>query len=392
MKKTCNINLAGYPFIIDEDAYDLLKNYLDTIRNAFSGSGDENEIAEDIESRFAELLLEGGEEKSRIVTVTQISRVIDRIGHPEDILDEVSSKTDENESSQTPPPYFRFNSTINQPVFRKKLFRDPQNSMLGGVCSGIAHYFNIDPTIVRLLAVVLAFISGMIVALVYIVLWIVVPEARTPYQRMLMLGYEPTVENIGKTVTGSFSDLNDSIKADSRQKGFGNTLAHIFAVLAKIFCIIILCPIILALGIAFFVCIISFIAIGCGLFDSLGEMVFIDNDSSAIVTANTSVAIISLLWIMCVIITISIPVFLFIRMALRNRRSSSNMSKSMRIALLVIWLIGVTGTVLNTIKLAQIDNNKTLIEVSDSETGDNLLYIGFDETKYVNIEEEQPEP
>lgn len=203
MKITYNINLAGRQFVIDDDAYQMLRQYLDSIFTAYSASPDRSEITGDIEARVAELFLEQMGSAGSIVTIGNVRSVIDRIGQPQDFMDveeEISVKetpqgeeikVEQQNIPPTPPPPL--------PV-SKKLFRDPQNKMLGGVCAGVAAYFGIDVTWIRLLCVVLAFLSVSGVCIVYIVLWIVVPEARTPYDRLRMYGMQPTPENIGRSV------------------------------------------------------------------------------------------------------------------------------------------------------------------------------------------------
>ena len=87
MKKTFNINLAGYPFIIDDDAYNMLKDYLDTIRYAFDSSEDTGELAADIESRIAEILIEKNNGTHKIITLDDVSKVLERIGKPSDFIE-----------------------------------------------------------------------------------------------------------------------------------------------------------------------------------------------------------------------------------------------------------------------------------------------------------------
>lgn len=203
MKITYNINLAGRQFVIDDDAYQMLRQYLDSIFTAYSASPDRSEITGDIETRVAELFLEQMGSAGSIVTIANVRSVINRIGQPQDFMEEDEEisvmetpqgeeiKVEQQNISPAPPPPL--------PV-TKKLFRDPQNKMLGGVCAGVAAYFGIDVTWIRLLCVLLAFLSASGVCIVYVVLWIVVPEARTPYDRLRMYGMQPTPENIGRSV------------------------------------------------------------------------------------------------------------------------------------------------------------------------------------------------
>ena len=353
MKKTTNINLAGLPFTIDDDAYNLLNDYLDTIRYAFQSKDDTEELADDIETRIAEILFEADPDGRKIITIEDVSNVIKRIGKPEEIIEIEDIVTSSGTSSEenieikphtTPPPVDPFIKP-RRPFYKKKLYRDPQNAMLGGVCSGIAHYINIDPTFVRLLTVVLLFLSASVVGIAYIILWIVVPEARTPYQRMLMLGKDPTVENIGKTVTENFQD-EDKPNFSLNKTGFSGFLSTIFSIFAKfivIVCFIIGIPILLVLFLVLVACIIAFFAAGGALLGGglLGETVEIGNLHGA------DVALYLLLAAIGAIITIGIPFFLLIRMAFRKK--TTNLSTNKRINLLIIWLIGIALTSVFTV-------------------------------------------
>lgn len=216
MKKTFQINIAGFGFVIDEDAYVLLNEYLATIDRAFSGNPERGELVSDIEGRIAELLLGSTCNGSSIVTLHEVEDVIKRIGSAEEIIgeSETSVSPDGSESIEvetastenaTPPPY-------SSPGIKKRLFRNPRNAMIGGVCSGIAIYFGIDPTWVRIAAILLTFASFSVCAVAYLILWLVLPAANTPYEQMEMTGEEPTIHNIGKTVTDTFQRFSESMR------------------------------------------------------------------------------------------------------------------------------------------------------------------------------------
>lgn len=249
MKKTVNINVAGFPFVINEDAYNLLNEYLKTIENAFRNVDGSTELINDIESRVAELLINCTEKGSPIITLDDVENVISRIGKPEEMVEEESfiidtenpdgtSETvnvDVESERVTPPPYI---PPLPKP--KKQLFRDPQNAMIGGVCSGIAWYLGWDVTWVRLLMVALLIMSVSTVGIVYLILWIVVPEARTPLQRMQMMGEQPTMENIARTVTDNFrDDRGEPIKTQpTSAPASASSLATFFSVIAKILIVI----------------------------------------------------------------------------------------------------------------------------------------------------------
>lgn len=346
MKKTLNINLAGYPFTIDEDAYNLLKDYLDTIRYAFETSEDTGELAADIESRIAELLLENENGRLRIVSLDEISRVIERIGKPSDFIEIDESSTENGprteeeikieEEDITPPPYTSDNSTktSRNPFARKNLFRDPQNAMLGGVCAGLACYLGIDVTIVRLITVLLFFLSASTVAIVYIILWLVVPEARTPLQRMKMMGEDPTVENIGRTVTENYQENENSPYAADLKgpKGFLSSLFSVFVKCLIVIGLIVACPLLLALALALFGCIVAVFVLGVIIAGGTSSTFWMFNSASEEV-----LAFYILLAVIGGIITIGIPLWLLLRMTWKKKDNNPANNR----ALLIVWFCGI---------------------------------------------------
>lgn len=188
MNKTVTINLSGIIFHIEEDAYGKLHNYLSTIKGYFSESEGRDEIMADIENRIAEMLSEKISDRKQVVLMTDVDRVVEIMGKPEDFAGEKS----QSETKKEQPTYSASNK-------RRRVFRDKDNKILGGVCAGIGAYFNIDPLWLRL-ALVVCFFSFGIGFLLYIVLWIVIPEAKTSAEKLEMHGDDINVSNIGKKV------------------------------------------------------------------------------------------------------------------------------------------------------------------------------------------------
>lgn len=172
MKKTISANIAGVLFQIDEDAYVKLEEYFYRIESGYQNKADAKEIVNDLESRMAELLEERIGKQSRIVTIDDVNWAISKLGRPEDIGANPSGSSSGHESK------YYYTS--------RRLYRDPDNRVLGGVCSGIGAYFDIDPVIIRVIFVVSLFIG--FGPLLYIILWIVVPAAYTPAQKREMHG------------------------------------------------------------------------------------------------------------------------------------------------------------------------------------------------------------
>lgn len=173
MKKNISINISGIIFHIEEDAYEQLKGYLDSISNYFSSFDGSHEIIADIESRIAEIFLGKLDEEKQIITQEDVESLISTMGSiadfqaiedPEPAFD---SSTFDDESS----------SYSGSESGRKKLYRDYNRKIVGGVCAGIAHYFNIDSIWIRLIFLAILFASWGTILLVYLIMWIVLPKS-----------------------------------------------------------------------------------------------------------------------------------------------------------------------------------------------------------------------
>jgi phage shock protein PspC (stress-responsive transcriptional regulator) len=201
MNKTININLGGFFFHIDEIAYQKLRRYLESISKSLSeDSQGKNEIIADIEARISELLSEKITDTRQVVSESDIEDIIVVMGQPEDYTDAEESYSDANYS------YSRNKET------GKKLFRDGDDKFLGGVASGIAHYFNIDTIWVRLLFLIITVAGIGAGILVYIALWILLPEAKTTAEKLQMEGEAVNIDNIEKKIREEFTNVSESVK------------------------------------------------------------------------------------------------------------------------------------------------------------------------------------
>lgn len=209
MNKTLTINISGIVFNIEEDAYETLKGYLGKIKAHFRNEEGCEEIVADIEARLAELLKAKMHAGKQVLVMTDISDAISVMGQPEDFSENGSedNKKQESQSSAHQQSYYG-----NK---RRRVFRDPDSKILGGVCSGIGNYFNIDPLWIRLALVIMffGFGSGL---LLYIILWIIIPEAKTTAEKLEMRGEPVDVNTISKTI----KDEAENFKNKARD--FGN--------------------------------------------------------------------------------------------------------------------------------------------------------------------------
>ena len=224
MNKTIDINLAGVFFHIDETAYTHLKNYLEALRATFQNTEGKEDILADVEARIAELLNDRKANKDQVIEEEDIQAVVKILGQPEDfVLEEEGAST----------------STA-----AKKLFRDSEDSYVGGVASGLAHYFGLDTGWLRVIWVLLAFFSGGSFVLIYILFWILIPEAKTTAEKLQMKGEPVTVGNIEKKIKEEVHNLADKVKnvdyekagatLKKKSKSFFDNLASVALSLIKI--------------------------------------------------------------------------------------------------------------------------------------------------------------
>lgn len=207
MKKTFTINISGNVFHIEEDAYNQLQDYLLCLSKYFSSQPAGQEILSDIESRIAELFREKISENQEAVTNEWVNEVRARMGKPEDFIETEAVKNNEP-------------TDLKGEKIKKRLYRDTENRVIGGVCSGMSIYFNTDPVLIRIVFVILVFLGVGISILVYLILWIVVPKATTTAHRLEMRGEEPTISNIQRTIQQEVKDVKESFSKMNQSTSF----------------------------------------------------------------------------------------------------------------------------------------------------------------------------
>jgi phage shock protein PspC (stress-responsive transcriptional regulator) len=177
MKKNISINISGIIFHIEEDGYEVLRKYLDSINRYFSSFEDSSEILADIESRIAEILLTKLSEGKQVVTADDVHALMATMGSVNDFKAAEEQDFPAGETRTEEPK--KESTSSRRAHTEKKLYRDEKRKILGGVCAGLAHYFNIDPVWPRVILALLVFASygGLFIA--YIICWIVLPSSAT---------------------------------------------------------------------------------------------------------------------------------------------------------------------------------------------------------------------
>lgn len=207
MKKVINASVGGRSFALDEDAYNRLSVYFDHFKARLNRDSQaaRDEVMSDLESRIAELFDEGiGGASYRVIDFALVSKVVGQLGMPDGSAEPFGPSTGTSSSAGSGPstssgtgtgPDFSYSGDKGEA--KKRLFRDPDNKAIGGVCAGVASFLNIDITIVRIILLLALLLWGTGL-LVYLVLWIVVPLAKTPADKCEMRGLEPTAENMAR--------------------------------------------------------------------------------------------------------------------------------------------------------------------------------------------------
>lgn len=195
MKIAVSINLGGYSFHIDDDAYSALKLYLKSLELHFAGEEGSAEILSDIEARLAELFRSKLNGYRQVISIADVTEAISVMGTPEDIADDEAPSARQKFAT---PGYHR-------------MYRDPDHRVIGGVCSGMGAYWDIEPLILRILFLIITLAGGMGL-LIYLILYIVLPEAKTTAQKIEMKGEPVNIHNIKDSVKKEFRAVTRTIK------------------------------------------------------------------------------------------------------------------------------------------------------------------------------------
>ena len=334
MNKTVNINLAGLFFHIDENAYAKLQRYLDAIKRSFTDAQGREEIIQDIEARIAELFSERVKNERQVIGISEVEEVINIMGQPEDY------RIDE-ELFEDEPAHKTYNSATSS---SKKLYRDTDTSWIGGVCTGLGHYLQIDAVWLRIALVLLTIFSWGGFILIYIAFWIFVPEARTTAEKLEMRGKPVNIDNIQRKVKEGFDTVADSVKnvdyvkyGNKARKGansVADTLGKIIMFILKVFVKFIGILLVITGG-------STLIGLFVGLF-SAGTLDFVDGSIADYVEmVNTSGAP---LWLISLLtfVAIGIPFFMLFYLGLRILVTTlKRIPVVAKLTMLGVWFIAV---------------------------------------------------
>ncbi|GAA3780422.1 PspC domain-containing protein [Flavobacterium ginsengiterrae] len=374
MNKTVNINLGGMFFHIDEDAYLKLSRYFDAIKRSLNNSSGQDEIIKDIEMRVSELLTEKQKSEKHVVGLKDVDEVIAVMGQPEDYRIE-----DEENTNQSYNNYSKRG--------HKKLYRDKENGMIGGVATGLGHYFGIDAVWVKIVFLIFVFAGFGTGILAYFVLWVVTPEAVTTSEKLEMTGEPVTISNIEKKVREEIDSLSEKFKnADYDKMGnqvksgaekigssFSDFIMTLFKVFAKFLGVILIIA-----GIS------TLIMLLIGVF-TLGTNIFVDFPWQNFVEAGNFTEYPLWSFGLLMFFAVGIPFFFLTLLGFKllspNLKSIGNITKY---TLLAIWIIAIAILVSIGIKQAtEISHDNKIIEKKVLNiTPTDTLFVKFKYSDY----------
>lgn len=356
MKKNITIDIFGQRYAIDEKAYELLNRYLDSVKRYYANAEGGEKTADNIERRIAELLRNKKSEGATVVTLEDVRDIIGKIGNPYETDYDTQQDSDAYaaqdayDSTDTTEEY-RSNGILDG-LKGRYLYRDTDDKVLGGVCSGVANFIGSDsPAMVRLATVVLFFAllylgnlfdiqTAWTLPLIYIIMWAIVPLPRSTEDRLKMKGQEVTPENINEERLKEHSDDREAaIRRNSNNNGC-------LSLLLKTALILLLLPFLFAFSVCAFVvfaAILVLINVPSSVFpywtdaDGALEAAFISDNSGMMLTV-----------IFSILVLIAIPVYFIIK-ALRH--DSKGFTSRTAFITLLVWIVFLVITIVSGISL-----------------------------------------
>lgn len=334
MNKTVNINLGGLFFHIDEDAFQKLNRYFDAIKRSLSNSNGQDEIMKDIEMRISELFSENQKSDKHVISLKDVDAMIAVMGQPEDYRIE---EEDTGNPTQNQTGYINAKTS-------KKLYRDIDKNILGGVAAGFGHYIGIDALWIRLILVLIVIAGVGFPIFLYILLWVLIPKALTTTEKLEMTGEPVTLSNIEKKVREEYENNPDSKEGTDNQKNtnslksgaerIGTSIGEVFMTLFGIFA-----KFIGALIITFSILVLGSLLIGSFTF---GTTTFVEMPwqayYDAVIVSEFPIGLVIVLSFFAIGIPFFFLLILGLKLIITNMRSIGNIAKY---TLLAVWIISV---------------------------------------------------
>lgn len=373
MDKTINITLSGLIFNFTEDAYEKLKNYLDRLKKSLDQQEGAEEIQDDIENRIAELCNEIIQaEKREVIYLKDIESILIQLGEPDDFIDPENAETQQTLSEEEKE------ETEENVNHGKRVYRDPDDSILGGVCSGIAAYFNVDPIILRGIFVLMFFGFGTGLIL-YIVLWIIIPKAKTSSDKLRMRGESVNLKNIKSNI----NKKSEEVKANSQKgaKKFGDFITELFQNFMKVLGpVIAIGLIIVGLTGLISILITSFANIGVWIDQDLGAVGSLSELSGFVFESSGDSFMAHIAFFFLTLTPLLAMTTLGFHIILKLKR---NNVKFVYIGLVIIWVLGIGAAIYSGITVSQylrMHNSSSTTKAINSSA--DTLYLEADYQPY----------
>ncbi|GAA4209159.1 PspC domain-containing protein [Pedobacter jeongneungensis] len=378
MEKTIIINIGNTIIHIEESAYELLKAYLNEVKQYFANHADDLEIVTDIENRIAELLTEQLEEqKKQVVDSANVNSVIAQMGRVQDF-----DTTEEGEEEPV------INTTYQYQYTEKKLYRDMDDRVVAGVCAGIAHYVNADPKWIRLATLLISFVGGFGV-LVYVLLWIIMPKAKSRIEKMEMKGEPANLQGFQKNLDEELQAVKERLSEVNKhaQPIFGRIgifIGEFFEWLGRfisgtgkvIFKVI--AGFIVVFGVLFLLTLI----IGVAAFQGFWDASIYEYFPLSIVNESNRGIIVLGAFIVCFV-----PILALVLFSIRVAFNKQAINKTLSFALLIIWLAGVAVTGYQAAKISsEFKQHAELTQTVDLKSLPAYT-INIDKSKYFSKED-----
>lgn len=378
MNKLLNVNIGGTVFQIDEVAYQKMDAYLSSIKKKYASTNGGDEIINDIELRIAELLIEQVGQNGAVMQ-HHVDQIITIMGKPEDFESETMS--DDHMEFDTPKA--------------KHFYRDADNRVLGGVCSGIAAYFNVDPLWLRL-AFALSMIFFGTGFLLYIILWIIIPAAKTRAEKMQMRGERINISNIERNIKTEsehmktrLNEFGEEVKQTFSKENVQRTSNSIGGFIENI--LDRLKPFIMAVirifvFIVIAICLIALVAICAAFFTDSGHMAGKLDFATDYIFANRQQAIILIGGALALV---AIPLFTLIFKGLKFLLKVKGNFKALDWSLFVLWLVCLSAVIVVGIQLGKDFEyeGRTSEKVEITQPANDIIYVQLNASDKANFYE-----
>lgn len=365
MNKIKRCSISGIAFTFEEAAYNRLAEYIDSLKRAYKGSSECDEIIADIEARVAELVLSAQSSAEQVVCLPLVENIIAQLGTAEDISGEQSAPATDTRIA-------------------RRLYRDMENHKLGGVCAGIGKYFDIDPVWVRIAIftpLILLPISGirymhwayelggnlfLVACVVYLILWFVIPVAKSAREKLEMEGEAVTV----KAIASRQQSTTDEQQAKSTLASCVTWIGRVAIVLIKLFVVMLIFPLVVSL----FALIICAIASATGIGASLLQF---GNLGSIAETISTFGATLPIFTIAAVAVPIGVIIYLLVTLLLGKRPKWWVM-----ICGLILWIMLLVATMTTATKVMVNMNGDEVERILKSDWDDAIESEPMDMDEY----------